>query len=217
VVESEFSFEALEVPLPVAPAPATAVPDAADAVMDALAAARQEADAIRAAAREEGLAEGRAEALLAVAPAVQALEAAAAAVAAEQAAAADRLEVGAVDLALFLAERVVGAAVAVESGRVVETVRGALRGLVERERVTVLVNPDDLELVRDAMDGLRSSLGGIEHCEVQAERRVGRGGALVRTPDGDVDARLETKLARAREVIEAELGRSLPGAGPEGA
>ena len=33
--------------------------------------------------------------------------------------------------------------------------RGALRGIVERERVTVLVNPDDLEIVREAMDGLQ--------------------------------------------------------------
>jgi flagellar biosynthesis/type III secretory pathway protein FliH len=55
------------------------------------------------------------------------------------------------------------------------------------------------------MDGLRVTLGGIEHCEVQAERRVTRGGAVVRTPDGDVDARIETKLARAREVVEAAL------------
>ena len=58
------------------------------------------------------------------------------------------------------------------------------------------------------MDDLRGSLGGIEHCEVQAERRVSRGGAVVRTPDGDVDARVETKLKRAREVVEEALRAS---------
>ena len=108
----------------------------------------------------------------------------------------------------MLAEKILGAAVAVDPELVVEAVRGALRGLVERERVTVLVHPDDLELVRGAMGGLVATLGGIEHCEVQAERRVGRGGAVVRTPDGDVDARVETKLERAREVVEAALGAS---------
>ena len=41
---------------------------------------------------------------------------------------------------------------------------------------------------------------------MQAERRVARGGAIVRTPDGEVDARVETKLERAREVVEAALG-----------
>jgi flagellar assembly protein FliH len=63
--------------------------------------------------------------------------------------------------------------------------------------------------VREAMGAIRASLGGIEHCEVQAERRVSRGGAIVRTPDGDIDARVETKLQRAREVVENALGTTM--------
>jgi flagellar assembly protein FliH len=199
---SEFSFEALDAPAEPAP-PSTA---GADAVMDALARAEAEAAALREEARREGLREGREEALAALAPAVEALHQAAAAVHADQFARAERLEAHAVDLSLFLAEKVLGGALAVQPERVVEAVRGALRGIVDRERVTVLVHPADLELVREAMDGLRAGLGGIEHCVVEAERRVSRGGAVVRTPDGDVDARVETKLQRAREVVEAALG-----------
>ena len=198
----EFSFETLEAPAEIALA---ASPEA-DAVLVALAQAEAEADVLRSAAREEGMRQGREEVLAGLTPALEALEQAAAAVQADQLARADRLEEHAVDLALLLAEKVVGGAVAVQPALVVEAVRGALRGLVERARVTVLVHPDDLETVRTAQDELRSSLGGIEHCEVQAERRVSRGGAVVRTPDGDVDARVETKLRRAREVVEAALG-----------
>jgi flagellar assembly protein FliH len=187
---------------------ATASAPGPDIVMAAVARAEADADALRAAAREEGLREGREEALAALAPALEALNQAAEAVQAGQFARADRLEAHAVDLALFLAEKVLGGAIAVQSELVVESVRGALRGIVERERVTVLVHPDDLEMVRDAMDDVRASLGGIEHCEVQAERRVSRGGAVVRTPEGDVDARVETKLQRAREVVEAALSPS---------
>jgi flagellar assembly protein FliH len=206
-LHAEFTFEALE-PVAVAdPAPAGSVSAAAqlspaDAVMAALAQAEAEADAMREAARAEGIEQGRAEAIAAAAPALQALEAAAAGVHEERLALAERLEDHAVELALLLAEKVLAGAIAAEPERVVDAVRGALRGLVERERVTVLVHPDDLELVRDAMADLRASLGGIEHCEVQAERRVSRGGTIVRTPDGDIDARIETKLQRAREVIE---------------
>jgi flagellar biosynthesis/type III secretory pathway protein FliH len=200
---AEFSFESLEPPVPVPPpAPGTSP---ADAVMAALAEAEAEADALRSTARAEGFAAGRDEALAAVAPALAALEQAVAGVHAERLEASARLEAHAVDLALMLAEKVLAGAVAVDTQRVVEAVRGALRGIVERERVTVLVHPDDLEIVRSAMVELRGSLGGIEHCEVQAERRVSRGGAVVRTPDGDVDARVETKLARAREVVETAL------------
>jgi flagellar assembly protein FliH len=165
-----------------------------------------DAEAVRALAHAEGLAAGRDEARAELAPAATALEQAARALRETAAADSERLEAQAVDLALYLAEKIVGAAVAADPALVVEAVRGALRGLVERERVTVLVHPDDLELVRGAIGGLVASLGGIEHCEVQAERRVARGGAVVRTPDGDVDARLDVKLARAREVIDAALG-----------
>jgi flagellar assembly protein FliH len=196
----EFSFAPLEAAPP--PPPPGRSPDDR---LAALARAEAEADAIRLSAHAEGLAAGRAEALAAAAPAAAALDAALAGAREEHAAAAERHERSAVGLALLLAEKVVGGAVAVEPERVLEAIRGALRGIVERERIIVQVNPDDLELVREAMLDIRGSLGGIEHCEVQAERRIARGGAMVRTPDGDVDARLETKLARAFEVVEAAL------------
>jgi flagellar biosynthesis/type III secretory pathway protein FliH len=202
---TEFSFEALAEPEPVAPAtPAEAV-SPADAVLAAMARAEEEAETMRELARAEGREQGHLEALESARPAVEALAAAVEALRAERAELAERLERHAVDLALMLAEKVVGAAIAVAPELVVESVRGALRTLVERERVTVLVHPDDLDVVRAAMDELRATLGGIEHCEVQAERRVSRGGCIVRTPEGDVDGRIETKLERARDVVQGAL------------
>jgi flagellar assembly protein FliH len=172
---------------------------------DILERAAAEAAALREAAHAEGYETGRAEARAELEPATAALQQAIMAVQADVVERADRLEAHAVDLGLFLAEKVLGAALAVQPDRVVETVRGALRGIVERERITILVSPEDLDLVRDSISDVLGSLGGVEHCEVQAERRVGRGGCVVRTSDGDVDARVETKLQRAREVIEAAL------------
>ena len=200
---ADFDFMTLE---PLAP-PVTPANEAA-AVMDVLAEARAEADILREAARAEGFAAGRADAVAALEPALAALTQAVADVHAQQAEAAEQLERRSVELGLALARKIIGGALEVEPERVLEAVTGALRGIVERERVTVLVNPDDLEIVREAMDNLKASLGGIEHCEVQAERRVGRGGCIVRTPVGDVDARVETKLERAGEVVAAALGRS---------
>src|ERR687890_102453 len=60
---------------------------------------------------------------------------------------ADQVERGAVALGLRIAEQALGAAIEVDPDRVVETVRGALRRLTERERVTILVNPEDLDAV----------------------------------------------------------------------
>jgi flagellar assembly protein FliH len=200
---ADFDFQTLEPP----PPPRTPVSDA-EAVMDVLAEARAEADQIRENARAEGYAAGRADAIASLEPALAALTQAIGDVQTARAELAVELERRAVELGLGLARKVVGGALSVQPELVVEAVTGVLRGIVERERVTVLVNPADLDIVREAMDGLRASLGGIDHCVVEAERRVGRGGCLVRTPVGDIDASVETKLERAGEVVAAALGRS---------
>jgi len=200
---SEFDFETLE---PVAPPVAAA--DQAAAVMDVLAEARADAERMRQDALDEGYAAGRHEALAALEPALAALAAAAEQVKTEQVAAAAELERRAVELGLALAQKILAGALSVEPERVLDSVSGALRGIVERERIMIMVNPEDLEIVRGAMEELKGSLGGIEHCEVQSERRVARGGCIVRTAVGDVDARVETKLERASEVVAAALGRN---------
>ncbi len=159
-------------------------------------------DAVREQAYEEGFAAGVAQAQAQLDGPSGALAAAAEQLQSMRADAADSVEADAVDLALRVAEQAIGAALAVDRELVVEAVRGALRRLVERDRVLIFVNPDDLEVVRDHAARLVGELGGIEHCEVQAERRVRPGGAIVRTAEGEVDATLETKL---REVLEHEL------------
>ncbi len=200
---AEFDFETLEPPAAALPAAAQA-----EAVMDVLAEARAEAEQLRQNALDEGYAAGRAEALEALTPALSALANAVNELREQQLAAADELERRAVELGLALAQKVLAGALSVEPERVLDSVQGALRGIVDRERITIMVNPDDLEIVRGAMNEIKASLGGIEHCEVQSERRVARGGAIVRTPVGDVDARVETKLERASEVVAAALGRN---------
>src|SRR5215216_4723187 len=154
---AEFDFETLE---PLA-TPASPVSQA-EAVMDVLAQAQAEAEALREAARAEGYAAGRAAASAALEPAFAALSLAAEQVRAEQVGAAEALERRAVELGQALAQKVVAGALAVEPERVIEAVQGALRGIVERERITVLVNPDDMDLVSGAMEDVRASLGGIE-------------------------------------------------------
>jgi flagellar assembly protein FliH len=189
---------------PLERAVATAPPGAGEAV----AAAHAEAAAIREHARAEGYAAGLEEARDRMAPGAEALAAAAHEVMQLRADAADAAEPAAVELALRIAEQAIGGTIAVQPERVLDVVRGALRRLLERERLQVLVNPEDLEMVREGMASLVAELGGVEHVEVQAERRVMRGGAVVRTAEGDVDADLPTKLQRAREVLERELSGS---------
>ncbi|MEA2426807.1 MAG: flagellar assembly protein FliH [Thermoleophilaceae bacterium] len=175
-----------------------------------LAAAQQQAAGIREQARREGFAEGmvagRAELRELGEPAVQALSEAVEQIREMASHATEAVEHQAVVLAMDIAEKVVAGAIAVEPERVLDVVRGALRAIVERERLVILVNPEDLDILREGLDELTGSLGGVEHVEVQEERRVMRGGAVIRTAVGEIDANIRTKLDRAREAVEKDLG-----------
>lgn len=191
----EFQLSPLQQPARPVAAPAAAEP----------AAPHVDVEALCAEARAEGHAAGAAEARDLLAQPAAALRAAGAELAAARAELAGATERAAVELALAIAAQALQGALDAQPERVADVVRGTLRRLVERERLTLLVNPEDLDVVRDHADGLIAELGGIEHCEVQADRRVGRGGAIVRTAEGEVDGTLETKLERAREVVRDAL------------
>ena len=197
-----FTFEQLD-----GPPPGFDDPPAVRAAQasDILATARAEADAIREAARQEGFQAGfdagLAQAGQRLDPVVSALGEAHAALGAERERSAVVVEEHAVELALRVAEKALSATIEARPEAVVDVVRGALRRLLERDRVVVMVHPEDLELVREATGPLQQQLGGIGDLEVQSERRVARGGAIVRTQTAEVDARLETQLERARTTL----------------
>lgn len=172
---------------------------AAEAALEAeRASALQEA---RERGHAEGFAAGQQEGREQLEPVIAAMVEALAGIEQERDDVSAAVEQAAVDLALKIAEQVLAGQLEAQPGVVVDIVRGALRRLVDRERVTVLVNPEDLEMLREVAPSLAAELGGIEHCEVQAERRVARGGAIVRTAEGEIDATIQTKLDRVRETL----------------
>jgi flagellar assembly protein FliH len=192
-MSSSFEFPELVAPRPLAEVEAAV---AAERLEDA---ATARTEAARAEGFEQGLAAGRAE----IGPAVETLGAAARALAEERDAAAARTELAATELALAIAEKVLGAALEVRPELVLEVVRGALRRLAEPQESTLLVNPDDVEAVREAVDELAAEHGAA--LTVRAERRVDRGGCVVRTQAGEIDARIAGQLERAGAVVRAEL------------
>jgi flagellar assembly protein FliH len=184
-------------------------PGTTDGIADVLSAVRAEAEQIRAQAWAAGEAEGRAAGLAAARtdaqPALAALGTSLEAIERAREQLVAELEQDAVEMALRLAEQILAGVLSVQPERVIDVARNALRHLTERRHVTLVVNPDDLELVSDCVDTLQSGLGGIEHLAVQADRRVARGGAVARTDTGDIDAGIDTQLGRAKELVAEAL------------
>jgi flagellar biosynthesis/type III secretory pathway protein FliH len=165
-----------------------------------LARAEMRAAEIASEAAARGHQEGVAAAHELLAPARDALLAGAEELAALRAELRAQAELRAVELGLAVARKVLGTALAADPALVKEVVLGALRSTTARDHLVVEVNPDDVELVRSSITDAAAQLG-VGRLEVVAERRVARGGCVVRMEDGEIDATIGEQLARAEEIL----------------
>jgi flagellar assembly protein FliH len=188
-MNSSFEFPELAVPRP---------------VEERLAAAEAEHEAELAGARAEGYDEGLAAGRAEVSTAARALASAAGQLDEASAAAAAEAEPVAVELALRIAQKVLDGELEARPELVLGVVRGALRRLTEPLPATLLVNPEDAELVRASIADF-----SVEHgseLTVREERRVQRGGCVVRTQAGEIDAQITAQLERAAKVVAKQAG-----------
>ncbi len=184
-------------------------PPPRDAAARLLLQASTEAERIRELARAEGFQEGRAaghqQGVAEISAGAGALAAAVQAIDALRSEIVEAVEADAIDLALGLAAKILAGAQQARPELVVDVVQGALRRINDRRKITVMVNPADLEVVRAAIGELTAQGSGVELCDLQSDERVGVGSAVVRTSEGEVDASVHTQLERAREVVTLSL------------
>lgn len=157
--------------------------------------AQEERERIRADAAEQGRAEGLARAGATLVAA---------------AAARDRRLAGAerevVALALDVARKVLGRELAQDPGAVADLAAQALAVARDRREVTLRVNPADADAIRAAAGRLGALLARAPGLDVREDPTVERGGAVVETEAGRVDARVEAQLAALARAIEEAGG-----------
>ena len=105
-----------------------------------------------------------------------------------------------IDLAVATAERLV-AGIPINREMVEASIREALAQVEDGSQVRVMLHTDDLALLKKGSSELLDSdeTGGSLVVETSAE--VTRGGCVLRTRFGDIDARRETKLEQVKQAL----------------
>lgn len=174
--------------------------DPADTAELLLEQARVDAERIRTEARAETIAAVRAE----IRPELEAQLALAAAAAAAaqrwQEQVESRFAAEACELALAVAEKIVAAKIEIDASVLESVLCDALRRARDRRNLTLTVNPTDLDAARELLPSLRAAFGADEITLVD-DRRIARGGCLLDTPAGEIDATVASKFERIREAI----------------
>lgn len=186
-----------------------------------LAEAADKVDEIRQAAHAEGFAVGREEGFAAsrnlidqrasevaarkvaeqLRTALPALESAAAALEVERDKWISEWESAAVKLAQAIAERILRHELSRRPEAALSTIREALQLAAGQPHIQVRLHPDDLEQLRECGDEIAGKLTRIAETSLVADETISRGGCLVETRHGAIDARLETQLERISQEL----------------
>lgn len=98
-------------------------------------------------------------------------------------------------LSLSIAEKILTEELKINPEIVVGVVKKALGKIKAREEVTINVNPEDLEYVKENRQVFAGIVEGLRNLEIVSNPRVDRGGCLIETNLGNTDARISTQLA----------------------
>ena len=97
-------------------------------------------------------------------------------------------------LAVKIAQRVVGSEISLNSNVVVNMIKANLERVKDREHVILRVHQEDIETVKKNKEFFLKFVPDVRSVEIQIDPRVDRGGCIIETNLGTVDARITTQL-----------------------
>lgn len=121
-------------------------------------------------------------------------------------------------VALGVAERVTKRAVEMDEASAGAQLEAALGMITRASRLRIACSPDDAELLRQMTPALARKFSTMAHAEIVEDPKLSRGSVIVRTDKGEVDASIETQIARICEALMPDrdataLPREEPGDG----
>jgi flagellar assembly protein FliH len=104
-------------------------------------------------------------------------------------------------LVLSIARQVIHTEISVNREVILATVSKALNSAVRSDSYQIKVNPDELELVNEKKPFFLASINGLKNIVFEADPLIERGGCLVESELGEVDATIEGQLDEIRRTL----------------
>ena len=120
-------------------------------------------------------------------------------------------ESGLIELALAVARRVCKLEAGASSAAAQANVRALLEMVQHVGDAELRLNPAEYEQLRELAPELPAHAGQLRHGGIVADPGVGRGGCVLRTRDGEIDATIETQLQRIAAALRVNTDDALPG------
>lgn len=113
------------------------------------------------------------------------------------------METDMVRLVLAIAKKVIVADLMIQPEAIADIIRQAIANLDDPDNLRVYVNPADISVITDAINwGGLNEIGSRDiDVEVKGDLRISRGGGVIESAGGSIDARLETRLETVEKAF----------------
>jgi len=105
------------------------------------------------------------------------------------------------NLAILIANKIVHKEIEQDSEFIKNTVREAIKRATEREKIIVRVNQEDLNVLKSSHLELMKNFDEIKKLSFEEDPRIERGGCIVETSAGSVDARIDRQISEAKDNL----------------
>lgn len=109
-------------------------------------------------------------------------------------------------LACSIAEKVIHAEVSTNKEIVLSVLREAVKNVVDPEGMKIRLNPDDLRFITEMKPDFLQGISGLKNTIFEEDASIKRGGVILETISGEVDARLEQQLTEIKKTFKKNLG-----------
>ena len=109
-------------------------------------------------------------------------------------------------LALAIARKVLVTELSDKNNRtVLKVVEEALNKTVSHDNIKIRVNPAEIDIIKDAMPQFLHLVDNIEAVTIKEDKAISKGGCMIDTSLGNIDARIENRLQIIEEIFDSEL------------
>jgi len=113
-----------------------------------------------------------------------------------------------VDLALAIARKIVGQEISVQPQVIENILQKALEKVEGQDSISIILHPDDLAHMQSADNRICDLLAGYDHLQFKADGSMQKGGCLIETEMGCVDARIEKQIEAVEDLFKRELQKA---------
>ena len=102
------------------------------------------------------------------------------------------------DVCFSIAETIVHQEISSDRSVILSVLKAAFRNIVERENIKIRLNPEDFQYMVEMKSDFINTMDGVRNVFFEEDESISRGGAILETASGVVDARINEQLKEVK-------------------